>query len=84
MPDTLTRTGVEFLLVYGARLFPARGTEPGMRCTVDSRGAVLIEAVNYPTPAGRATALAEARQTCVDAGLLVVPVNGRALIAKRR
>lgn len=82
--STLTGTGTAILLVYGARLFPARDGKPGMRCTVDSRGAVLVEPVGYPCASTSSAALTVARRTCEDAGLLVVPVAGRRALIVRK
>lgn len=70
----LHEEGVAILLVYGAELFPPRNGRPGMRCTVDARGTVLIEPVGYPCATTRQAALEEARQTCLDAGLEVTGV----------
>ena len=86
MTDTLTRTGTEILLVYGAKLFPARADRAGMRCTVDGQGVVLVEAVGYGCATARAAALALAAETCLDAGLEVhaMPSLSPACILVRR
>lgn len=82
---TLTGTGTAILLVYGAKLHPPRDGQPGMRCLVDERGTVLIQAIGYPTAEERDAALDLARRTCEDAGLDVQPVfNDRYLIVRRR
>lgn len=80
---SLTRTGTAILLVYGAKLYPPRNGRPGVRCIVDSYGAVLVQAVGYPCEVSRAQALDEARRTCEDAGLAVTSVLGRHLIVTK-
>lgn len=84
----LTRTGTEILLVYGAKLHPARNGRPGVRCTVDGHGAVLVEAVGYPCATTRGLALIEAQRALLDADLDVQWINrvaiAPALIARRK
>jgi hypothetical protein len=67
----LTETGVNVLLVYGAKLFPPQNGKPGIRVTVDGKGGCLLEAVGYPCMTTADEALQEAGRTCIDAGLIV-------------
>ena len=69
--DLLSATGLAVLLVYGAEIMPPREGRPGIEVTVDKYGTVLLEAVGYPTDPEAHTAIAEAAQACVAAGLLV-------------
>lgn len=73
--STLTETGTAILLVYGAKLYPARDGRPGMRCIVDGRGVVLVQAVGYGCATARGAALQLARETCDAAGLRTTPVG---------
>lgn len=75
MTRTLTRTGTEILLVYGAKLFPAKAGRPGMRCIVDGDGVVLVQAIGYGCATARGAAIQMAAATCLDAGLLVRPIG---------
>jgi hypothetical protein len=67
----LTQTGVNVLLVYGAKLFPPQNGKPGIRVTVDGKGTALLEAVGYPCTTTADQALQQAALTCIDAGLIV-------------
>jgi hypothetical protein len=72
----LTETGVNILLVYGAKLFPPRTDPqgrlvPGIRVTVDQKGTALLEPVGYPCATTADEALEAAAYTCIDAGLSV-------------
>lgn len=68
----LTATGVEVLLVYGAKIKPSRNGSPGIRVTAGySDGSVLLEAVGYPTGGQAVAAIAEAHRACEDADLVV-------------
>jgi hypothetical protein len=90
----LTETGVNVLLVYGAKLFPPRTDPqgrvvPGIRVTVDGKGAALLEAVGYPCANTADEALQEAALTCWEAGLIVTTPpswlkRGPALVIRRR
>jgi hypothetical protein len=67
----LTQTGVNVLLVYGAKLFPPQNGKPGIRVTVDPKGTALLEPVGYPCATTADEALNAAAYTCIDAGLVV-------------
>jgi hypothetical protein len=67
----LTETGVNILLVYGAKLFPPQNGKPGIRVTVDQKGTALLEPVGYPCATTADEALEAAAYTCIDAGLSV-------------
>lgn len=73
-PGALTAPGVEVLLVYGAKIKPARDGRPGIRVTAGHPdNGVLIEAVGFsPAWSGAAlVALDEAVRACKDAGLVI-------------
>lgn len=70
----LTSAGLQVLLVFGAKIKPARWGRPGIRVTAGHPDSgVLIEAVGfYPAWSGEAlVALDEAVRACKDAGLVV-------------
>lgn len=79
----LHEEGVAILLAYGGALFPPKDGHPGMRCTVDTKGEVLIEPVSYPCATTRARALEEARQVCVAADLEVIGFSSVLMVRKR-
>lgn|SRR5687768_2580947 len=72
----LTQTGVNVLLVYGAKIFPPRTDAqgrivPGIRVTVDGKGTALLEPIGYPCATTADEALQAAGMTCWEAGLIV-------------
>lgn len=71
-PGKLTERGLTVLLVYGAEIKTARAGEPGIRVTAGYHdGTVLLEAVGFDTEPEAHTAIAEAAQACMAAGLRV-------------
>lgn len=73
-PGALTVAGLNVLLVFGAKIKPARWGRPGIRVTAGHPdGGVVIESVGF-SPAWSGAALAaldEAVRACKDAGLVV-------------
>lgn len=80
---TLTAPGVAALLVYGARLHPARNGRPGMVCMVQTDGSVVIHPANYPHAKAALTALRDAAAVCQDAGLDVVRTSQLSFLTRR-
>lgn len=76
-PAGLQPAGVAMLLFKGDRTLTVPNIEadrPGIRCTAHDDGAVLMEAVGWPTPVAAADAIVRAHQVCKDAGLRVMAV----------
>ena len=86
-PGALTAPGLNVLLVFGAKIKPARSDRPGIRVTAGHPDAgVTIEAVGFsPAWSGAAlVALDEAVRACRDAGLVVqMPPQGRSRLPAR-